>query len=183
MISAVLSIVLYGILHEQARMRSIHPETYRAEVTLVVLLSSLAFSAITAGGVGCWCIIITHRICGPLFVMGRYLGELREGRIPTIRPLRQKDEFKNFYDNLSGVIDRLKADKQEQLSALTDVLRTATSATEGDEQSCRDALSSVAARIETMRKELADELPVGAVGPEGVSRSARSSSPVTVGVG
>jgi hypothetical protein len=50
-------------------------------------------------------IIVTHRVAGPLFVMNRYLKLLGEGRIPTTRPLRKKDELQEFYSNLLAVIE------------------------------------------------------------------------------
>ena len=67
------------------------------EVPLVVIGFGVAFSLVTAGTLGVWSFIVSHRICGPLFVIERFIGELASGRFPKLRPLRQKDEFKSFY--------------------------------------------------------------------------------------
>jgi len=39
----------------------------------------------------------THKISGPIYVMTGYLNEIREGRKPLFRQIREKDEFKDFY--------------------------------------------------------------------------------------
>lgn len=49
-------------------------------------------------------IIYTHRISGPLYVMTRYLRDIRNGKKPRIRPLREKDRLKDFYDELIETI-------------------------------------------------------------------------------
>jgi membrane-associated HD superfamily phosphohydrolase len=52
-------------------------------------------------------IFITHKITGPIYVMTRYLREIRDGKTPTARPLRQKDELKAFHDELTNTIEYL----------------------------------------------------------------------------
>jgi hypothetical protein len=52
-------------------------------------------------------IFITHRISGPLYVMSKYLKEIREGKNPVARPLRQKDELKQFHAELKETIEYL----------------------------------------------------------------------------
>ncbi len=52
-------------------------------------------------------IFVTHRISGPVFVMVRYLREIREGKTPSARPLREKDELKGFFSELRETIDYL----------------------------------------------------------------------------
>src|SRR5262245_38755540 len=93
--SILISITLYGTLHQQARLRAANPVTYSADVTSVMICFGLGFAAITAGGVGLWSILMTHRVCGPMYVMKRYLLELAGGRLPSLRPLRKRDEFKD----------------------------------------------------------------------------------------
>jgi hypothetical protein len=52
-------------------------------------------------------IFITHRITGPIYVMTKYLQEIREGKTPAARPLRQKDELKAFHQELKATIEYL----------------------------------------------------------------------------
>jgi uncharacterized protein YxeA len=52
-------------------------------------------------------IFFTHKISGPIFVMSRYLKEIKEDKVPEFRPLRDKDEFKEFYQELQEAIEYL----------------------------------------------------------------------------
>ena len=119
LLSALMSFVLYGTLHRQARMRVMHPETYVAGIASVIFFTGLAFSVLTAGSVAVWSILMTHRMCGPLMVMGRVLTELGDGRLPKMRPLREKDEFKDFFNILARAVDTLKEGKQTEINTLT----------------------------------------------------------------
>ena len=108
--ATIISSALYAVLHEQARQRMMQPETYTAEVPLVVIGFGLLFAAVTAVVFSVWCVLFTHRLCGPLVVMHQYLNELAEGRFPEIRPLRKKDELKDLFAMLQKAIARLKKD-------------------------------------------------------------------------
>ncbi len=54
-------------------------------------------------------IFFTHKISGPIFVMTRYLKEIKEDKIPKFRPLRDKDEFQGFYQELQDAVEHLIA--------------------------------------------------------------------------
>ena len=90
--------------------------------------------------------------------MQRYLTELAAGRFPTARPLRKKDEFKEFFGELWRTIDALKAAKQADLAALTEVLNMARSAADADGEDRRRTIEALTARLETLREEAADTL-------------------------
>ena len=51
---------------------------------------------------------ITHRISGPIYVMSNYIEEIIHGDIPEPRPLRDKDELKQFYSLFVDLVDTLK---------------------------------------------------------------------------
>jgi nitrogen fixation/metabolism regulation signal transduction histidine kinase len=51
---------------------------------------------------------LTHRISGPILVMSNYMKEIIEGKMPNPRPLRDKDELKEFYDLFREMVDSLK---------------------------------------------------------------------------
>ena len=40
----------------------------------------------------------THRVSGPIYVISNFMKDIIEGRQPNLRPLRQKDELKEFYE-------------------------------------------------------------------------------------
>lgn len=159
LVSSLLSIVLFGVLHQQARARLVNPAaSHPWENALTIVLSAVAFATVMAAALGLWSFFVTHRISGPIFVMQRYLGELAAGRFPTARPLRKKDEFKEFFGELWRTIDALKAAKQADLAALTEVLNMARSAVDADSEDCRRTLDALTARLETLREEAADTL-------------------------
>lgn len=158
LITSVMSSVLYGLLHHQARQRFLQPEVYTAEVAFVVLFSALAFSVVTAAGVGIWSVISTHRICGPLYVLERHLAELAKGRVPSPRALRRKDEFKNLYRIFSRAMNALKVKKQAELTALTEAVERARSAIDSTDEDRKRALEVLASRLETLQGEAAAAL-------------------------
>jgi len=161
LISSIVSSVLYGLLHHQARLRFMNPETYTAEVTLVIFLFGAVFSALTAGAVGVWCVVVTHRVCGPLYVLDRYLAQLAQGRIPKLRPMRRKDEFKELYSTFSKAIESLTAGKQAEILELTEAIRTAESAMDADDNGRKRAFKSLKGQLETMRRRASDALGDG----------------------
>lgn len=152
LISTIIGSVLYGVLHHQARLRMMHPETYVADVTLVIFLFGLLFAVVTAAGVAAWSILMTHRICGPLFVMEQYLMQLADGRIPKPRALRQKDEFKGFYTSFQQAMKSLRKRRREELDSLTEALAIVCSASGSTDVSREEFLESAASRLELLRK-------------------------------
>ena len=160
LISCLASTVLFGVLHQQARLRAMHPESYQAGVSLTIVCSALVFALLTAGGVGYWWLVITHRISGPLFVIGRWLAELGGGRFPNLRPLRRKDEFKGFYAIFRNTVESLKAKKQAELAAFSEALQEVQSAADEDEDTLRTVLHSLETHLEAWRRDAACALGV-----------------------
>ncbi|MCL2155122.1 MAG: hypothetical protein FWH53_05605 [Leptospirales bacterium] len=73
------------------------------------LLIALIITIIIQGVVIFLMIIrLTHRIAGPLHVISNYFKDIMEGRIPEPRPLRNKDELKEFYNLFIVLVDSLK---------------------------------------------------------------------------
>lgn len=55
-------------------------------------------------------ILKTHRIAGPIFVMSMYLRQMIDGKIPeNLRPLRKKDEFKEFYSLFCAMVETMRS--------------------------------------------------------------------------
>ena len=174
-ISSLGCILLYGILHQQARLRVANPETYTAETTLVIVFFSLTFAAIVSGIAIVWSLLVTHRICGPVFVINRWLQELQSGRLPNLRSLRNKDEFKDLYETFASTIDALKARKQSELKALNEMLKIAKSSAQGSEANHKEALESMIQNIEALRRDALDVLNIE---HEGISSTPVSDQPV-----
>ena len=70
-------------------------------------------------------LVKTHRIAGPVFVIGRALRELAAGGWPPVRDLREKDEFRGLGQDLQALVRALRqhreelADQLEELAAAT----------------------------------------------------------------
>lgn len=73
-------------------------------VIMIIIQSIIIFSIF---------IVITHRISGPIYVMTNYLKEVREGKTPLARPLREKDELKEFQNELKETIEYLIMNKKQ----------------------------------------------------------------------
>lgn len=158
LVATVLSSVLYGVLHHQARMRLINPMGYSAGAGHAVLFFALAFAFITAGGIGAWCIMMTHRMCGPMYVLEQHFKALADGRFPKMRDLRKKDEFKELYARFREAVDFMKSSREKELEAFNNMLESAKTAMDSDDHSCRQALESMACQMKEMRKDVCDSL-------------------------
>ena len=160
-LTSFLTMTLYDVLHRQARAMIISRGATISEVRLVMLFSALAFSAVTATALGAWSVFITHRICGPLHVMNRYLNELADGKLPHVRPLRAKDEFKEVHASLARAVASLRARRETELAALSRALELARGTGPVQDDMQRRALESVAQNLEKLCRETADALASG----------------------
>jgi len=50
----------------------------------------------------------THRISGPILIMTRQIEDIIEGRCPDVRPIRENDEFRHFYERFGTMIEVLR---------------------------------------------------------------------------
>lgn len=177
-VSSITAAVLYGALHQQAQLRGPEPLKYSAGVTFGLFLVGIAFALVTTAGVGLWCMIVSHRICGPLSVVTRQLGQLSGGRIPRLRPLRKKDDLKGFYGAFSEAVDQLEAAKRADLAVLGHASELVEKLREGDDDADR-TLQTLAGTLGSLRRQTAEALgeQVEAAGTESFS-DAESLVPV-----
>ena len=176
LISSILSAVLFVVLHEQARHRLMYPTSYVVDTGMVILMSALAFSILTAAGTGFWSFLVTHRICGPLYVLGQHFDRLATGKMPNLRPLRRKDEFKDLFQSFCSAVETVKREKQSQFDSVGKALNALEGAGGDNDQERRDALESASAQLNEMRNVLADALDVDV--DSGLSGNTPSSQPV-----
>ena len=168
-LTSILSTVLYGVLHAQTRQRFMAPETYTAEVGLVILGFAMAFSLVTALALAIWFILVTHRICGPLIHFERCLEEIAQGRIPDLRPIRDKDELHDFWSTLSRAIDAIKRSREDKGTQLAQALGTVQAAAQVEDESLRQALDSAIGDLQQLceaTKQTRDETTPSIPGEE-----------------
>ena len=82
----------------------------------------LAIAALSSAALGLLGFILTHRVVGPIYVMGHFLTTLAEGRYPSRRALRKHDELKPFHAHFLQVIDTLRERERIQLAHLEDAV-------------------------------------------------------------
>jgi hypothetical protein len=157
--ASMMGFALFGSLHEQARLRVLHPETvgmwHNARLLVVF---GVAFAAVLTTALFGWGVVMTHRISGPIHVLEHHLGKLARGQFPKQRALRKRDEFKHVHEMFWKAVEALKAQKQTQLTALDEALKTAQSSMTGDPEGQEQALRTIADQIQGLRNEIADAL-------------------------
>ena len=47
----------------------------------------------------------THRVSGPIYVISNFMREIIAGKRPHLRPLREHDELKDFYELFKQMVD------------------------------------------------------------------------------
>lgn len=162
-VSGFLSTVLYGVLYQQARARALallqqtEPPSMLSDAAMLIG-SALAFSTVAAVAVGVWSLVFSHRICGPIFVLTRWLEELGTGRFPNVRPLRKKDEFKPIHDVFQQTVASLKARKRTQLDNLTRAFALAQEAAAADSESSQVVLEKLTAELAALHRDAAEAL-------------------------
>ncbi|MCH8853868.1 MAG: hypothetical protein IID41_14635 [Planctomycetes bacterium] len=149
-ISSVLSAILYGTLHQQTLLQSPAAGTQPMGLTFVLFMSGIAFAVVITAGVAYWCLVATHRICGPLFVMTRALREVADGRLPTLRPLRAKDDFKDFYQVFAEAIDSLRIRRETEMAALNEAVELLDQASLWDDTT-RERAERLVAQIRSLQ--------------------------------
>lgn len=71
-------------------------------------------------------IFLTHQIAGPALVMTRYLGEMAEGRLPKLRPLRTNDELRDLFQSLETLVSNRRAELGREVTLLDGLRAHAT---------------------------------------------------------
>ncbi len=79
----------------------------------VLLISLSIFIIIQALFLYIMIIRKTHKISGPIYVMSNYLKEIIQGKHPNPRPLRKKDELRDFYDLFVQMVASLKKTRKK----------------------------------------------------------------------
>ena len=160
-VSSLITVAVFGIIYQLVRARTLdYPTATYADVVLTVVLCALGFAVAPAAAFGFWSVFFTHRICGPMKVMERYLTEIIHGRFPQRRALRKKDHFKHLHDVFWRAMDAMEAKRQADLTALTEVLNLAQSAVEVDDESSKRAIAAIAAQTESLCAETAASLKI-----------------------
>ena len=89
----------------------------------LLLGAFVAIALLLAAALGLLGVVITHRVAGPVFVMGHYLQVLAQGRFPRMRTLRRSDELKTFFHTFIEAVDAMKTREARHTAVLEDAVR------------------------------------------------------------
>jgi hypothetical protein len=122
------AIALFGALAYQVHASAVTaggaPEVSGAGQTLLWLTVLGAIG--TAVVLGLFGLLFTHRVAGPVHVMGLYMAALAAGRYPRLRPLRKRDELRSFFERFRDAVDRIRSREADEARALAHALAVLT---------------------------------------------------------
>jgi hypothetical protein len=129
-LSGIVVAAVFGLWLHQAHAQATtllapDPET-RALVERsdrLLLAAFAAIGALLAAALGLLGVVITHRVAGPVFVMGHYLQVLAQGRFPRMRTLRRSDELKNFFRIFIDAVESMKVREAKHAAVLEDAVQ------------------------------------------------------------
>ncbi len=98
----------------------------RSDKLLLAAFAGIAL--LLAAALGLLGVVITHRVAGPVFVMGHYLSVLAQGRFPRMRTLRRSDELKTFFRVFIDAVESMKKREARHVAMLEDALARVRSA-------------------------------------------------------
>lgn len=93
----------------------------RESNTIVTVVVTFVLLEIVA--LGFWGIMVTHRIAGPIFIITRYVKSIRDGVYPDMRPLRDGDEMKTFFDSFRDMVEMLRNRDKEDVAILDEAIK------------------------------------------------------------
>jgi hypothetical protein len=129
-VAAVFGLWLHQAHAQAIALLSPDPET-RALIARSDRLLLAAFAGIAlllAAALGLLGVVITHRVAGPIFVMGHYLSVLAQGRFPRMRTLRRSDELRSFFAVFIQAVEAMKKREARHVAVLEDALARMRSA-------------------------------------------------------
>ena len=102
--------------NQQMKNHNNNMENLKSIITYNRIMLTVLMFLIIIQGVILYVLLIrkTHRISGPILVMSKYLNDMINGSCPITRPLREKDELKEFYELFNNMIESMK-DKDGKL--------------------------------------------------------------------
>jgi hypothetical protein len=123
--AGALVAVIFGLWLHQAHAQvlevvgldpALREELARGDRQLLVAFAGIA--ALLAVALGLLGIVMTHRVAGPVSVMGHYVDVLARGAFPRMRTLRKTDELRSFFEVFIEAVDRLKLRERTHVELL-----------------------------------------------------------------
>lgn len=145
-------VLLINVIEPQIRAQLANPRAAGSPMATLIGFSA-AFAAIAAAAFAAWSVLVTHRICGPIGVVQRGLEQLGRGEIPRFRPLRHKDEFRDFYAAYWRMVHAVRSRRQSQATALKAVLAAAESGARSSDAAARGQFQQIVRDLQPLIRE------------------------------
>jgi hypothetical protein len=120
-VSALLGFFIYRLTLENTKILMLDPEL-REKVSMfdtAVVFYFIGFMVLMALFLFIWGIVITHRVAGPIFIVSRFLRQIGDNLVPPTRQLRKRDEFQEFFDTYTAMVNSLKQQQRSEFENLT----------------------------------------------------------------
>jgi hypothetical protein len=125
--AGVVVSLAFGLWLHQAHLQAMNLAVLDPELRAVMergerelLLAFAGIAVLMAVALGLLGVVITHRVAGPIFVMGHYMSVVAQGRFPRMRTLRRGDELRRFFETFLGAVDALKRREAHHAVVLAD---------------------------------------------------------------
>jgi len=120
---------IFGLWLHQAHAQAISLLSPDAETRALIERSDtlllgafVGIALLLAAALGLLGVVITHRVAGPVFVMGHYLSVLAQGRFPRMRTLRRSDELRSFFAVFIQAVEAMKKREARHVAVLEEAL-------------------------------------------------------------
>ena len=121
---------LFGAMMYQAHLAATQALGAKAHIDLAAMdaydarlaWTVLAIAIVMTLALALFGVLVTHRVAGPLYVIARHLKSIGEGRFPELRPLRQRDELKEFFNAFQESVGQIREREIADLAAVTQIL-------------------------------------------------------------
>jgi hypothetical protein len=87
-----------------------------------LLVAFVGIAALLALALGLLGVVMTHRVAGPVAVIGHYVTVLARGAFPRMRTLRKTDELRSFFQVFIDAVGQLKAREERHVELLEGTL-------------------------------------------------------------
>ncbi len=102
----------YGA-EEVALMGTLYAEGDARVLWVLLILGVAMVTALASLG-----IVLTHRVAGPIYALGRFMDQVRDGRYARIRGFRKGDEFPELANTFQDLVTSLRTRETAELAVL-----------------------------------------------------------------
>jgi hypothetical protein len=91
---------------------SLHAQD-RSQLT-IMLIMGIGLMVVLSG----YLVLMTHKVAGPLYKIGLYFDQIRDGKLPKVWPLRKGDQLVDFFEQFRTMDEALRVRTQNEIIAL-----------------------------------------------------------------